>query len=303
MGSGDWIKSIISLKKAKSRGANRLKAPADISKSSRFSRKSHTEKEFNGTSDGTSTPLLMLSDDRAAIRIQTAFRAYAARKALQRLKRIVRMQKLTQRFPVQRQAVTTLGYLHSWSKIQAQVRARRLSMVTEGRMRQKKLENQMKLEAKLHELEVDWCGGSESMDEILAKIHQKEEAAVKRERAMAYAFNHQWRANSNSVPALSYEVSKANLGWSWMDRWIAAQPWEVRTPISSISPRKTVTRQGNKGPRGTTPQTPKSAVSLKPSPSKGKAMKKGRRLSFPNDQTNSPVPNIKLEETDGKTPT
>lgn len=29
------------------------------------------------------------------------------------------------------------------------------------------------------------------MEEILARIHQREEAAVKRERAMAYAFTHQ----------------------------------------------------------------------------------------------------------------
>lgn len=29
------------------------------------------------------------------------------------------------------------------------------------------------------------------MEEILARIHNREEAAVKRERAMAYAFNHQ----------------------------------------------------------------------------------------------------------------
>jgi hypothetical protein len=38
---------------------------------------------------------------------------------------------------------------------------------------------------------VDWCGGSETMDEILARIHQREDAAVKRERTMAYAFSHQ----------------------------------------------------------------------------------------------------------------
>jgi hypothetical protein len=29
------------------------------------------------------------------------------------------------------------------------------------------------------------------MEKILARIHQREEAAVKRERAMAYAFSHQ----------------------------------------------------------------------------------------------------------------
>lgn len=39
--------------------------------------------------------------------------------------------------------------------------------------------------------QVEWCGGSETMEEILARIHQREEAAVKRERTMAYAFSHQ----------------------------------------------------------------------------------------------------------------
>lgn len=38
---------------------------------------------------------------------------------------------------------------------------------------------------------MEWSGGSETMEEGLARIHQREEAAVKRERAMAYAFSHQ----------------------------------------------------------------------------------------------------------------
>jgi hypothetical protein len=33
------------------------------------------------------------------------------------------------------------------------------------------------------------------MDDILARIQQREEAAMKRERAMAYAFNHQVCSN------------------------------------------------------------------------------------------------------------
>ncbi|PKI61817.1 hypothetical protein CRG98_017794 [Punica granatum] len=107
------------------------------------------------------------------------------------MKGIVRLQILTQNNTVKKQAATTLGYLHCWSKIQSNVRARRLCMVTEGQIKQKKLENQLKLEAKLHDLEVEWCGGAETMEEILGRIHQREEAAVKRERAMAYAFNHQ----------------------------------------------------------------------------------------------------------------
>ena len=38
---------------------------------------------------------------------------------------------------------------------------------------------------------MEWNGGSETMEEVMARIHQREEAAGKRERAMAYAFSHQ----------------------------------------------------------------------------------------------------------------
>ncbi|XP_043697591.1 protein IQ-DOMAIN 10-like, partial [Telopea speciosissima] len=146
---------------------------------------------------------------------------WQARKTLRRLKGIVRLQALTQHYPIKKQASTTMNYLHSWSRIQTQIKARRISMVTEGRINQKKLENHLKLEAKLHEIEVEWCGGSETMEEILARIYQREEAAVKRERAMAYAFSHQWRANSSQNQGqFAYELGKPNWGWSWKERWI-----------------------------------------------------------------------------------
>lgn len=40
-------------------------------------------------------------------------------------------------------------------------------------------------------MQVEWSGGTDTMDEALGKIHLREAAAVKRERAMAYAFSHQ----------------------------------------------------------------------------------------------------------------
>lgn len=47
------------------------------------------------------------------------------------------------------------------------------------------------LSSSLNGLQVEWCGGADSMDGILSRIHDREEAAVKRERALAYAFSHQ----------------------------------------------------------------------------------------------------------------
>ena len=80
-----------------------------------------------------------------------------ARRALCRLKGLKRLELLGQGHSIKKQTSTTLSYLQSWSKIQTEIRARRICMVTEGRIKQKKQENQLKLEAKLHDIEVTLC--------------------------------------------------------------------------------------------------------------------------------------------------
>ncbi|PIN25585.1 hypothetical protein CDL12_01661 [Handroanthus impetiginosus] len=193
---------------------------------------------------------------------------------------MVRLRNLVQCDSVKKQASTTLSHLHSWSRVQAQIRARRVNMVTEGRLRQKKLENKLKLEAKLHDLEVEWSSGSQTIDEALARIHQREEAAVRRERAMAYAFTHQWRANSNpSFGSGNLELSKANWGWSWMDRWIAARPWESRIAAQD-SPKKAQSRQPNKTVKNLVSTTTKAPVKVKLISPNGKAAIKAQKLSY-----------------------
>ncbi|KAJ6402155.1 hypothetical protein OIU84_014276 [Salix udensis] len=135
---------------------------------------------------------------------------------------------------------------------------------------------------KLHDLEVEWCGGSDTMEGALARIHQREEAAVKRERTMAYAFSHQWRASTgHSLGLVNYELGKANWGWSWKERWIAARPWESRVPVKSASPNKMKNKQANKVDENTKLQTKKTPVSSKPSLSNGRAIPTARRLSYP----------------------
>jgi len=73
------------------------------------------------------------------------------------LKGLKRLELLGQGHSIKKQTSTTLSYLQSWSKIQTEIRARRICMVTEGRIKQKKQENQLKLEAKLHDIEVNLC--------------------------------------------------------------------------------------------------------------------------------------------------
>lgn len=170
--------------------------------------------------------------DAAATRIQTAFRGKQARRTLYSLKNTGRLEAFVQKQSVRKrnQANNTLVNLQMWRRVGSQITNRRLCMVTQGRIKQKKLETQLKVEAKLHEIQADWCGGSETMEDTIARIHQREEASVKRERAMAYAFSHQWRVNSGTNNGQSlYEFGNGvDWGWSWMERWTAARPWEPR---------------------------------------------------------------------------
>lgn len=157
------------------------------------------------------------------------------------------------------------------------------------------------------------------MGEALAKIHHREEAAVRRERAMAYAFTHQvrqiiasldffstcetknkiqicvqWRANSTpSFGSGNQELSKASWGWSWMDRWIAARPWESRVAAVD-SPKNAQTRQPNKAVKTTTTPISKAPEKIKLISPNGKAARKGRRLSY--EAAAVKKMNMKIEE-------
>ncbi|CAA3008106.1 IQ-DOMAIN 1 [Olea europaea subsp. europaea] len=216
MGSGVWFKNIMSKKKRGDR-SQKLKIYSTPELSNGYKEENCLQNESpiltNDVSEENHDDFGMRIEEIAATQIQTAYRGYVARKNFGRLKATVRLQNLLQCDAVKKQASTTLGHLHSSTKIQAQIRARRVHMVTEGRLRQKKLENQSKLESELHDLEVDWSGDSKTMDEALARIHQREEAALRREQAMAYAFSHQWRANSNpNFGSGNHDIGKANWG-------------------------------------------------------------------------------------------
>lgn len=77
-----------------------------------------------------------------------------ARKTWRQLKGTVKLRAVTLGSSSKKQASVTLKYLHTWSRLQTEIRARRASMTVEARIKQRKLENLLKLETKLHDLEV-----------------------------------------------------------------------------------------------------------------------------------------------------
>ncbi|XP_010519241.1 PREDICTED: protein IQ-DOMAIN 1 [Tarenaya hassleriana] len=249
MGSGRWFRC---LKGAKEDKTNRGKVHSERSNGTK---PRESTAPFTALIGSSSARTGMPIEEVAAVIIQKAIRAFMARKRIYRLKSADRFNSLIRGHTIKNQTSVALSVMHSWCDIQSQIRARRLYMVTEGRLQQKRLENRLKLEAKLQELEVEWCGGSETMDEILARIQQREEAAVKRERAMAYAFSHQWRANATHyLGQASFGLGKENWGWSWKERWISARPWEVRVQSQDIKPKKCLTKPTSKPDKITTPK-------------------------------------------------
>jgi hypothetical protein len=101
-----------------------------------------------------------------------------------------------------------------------------------------------------------WNTSLQSKEQIEAGLVSKQEAAARRERALAYAFSHQvgcitavpnrhvafsfslrcadnildlpdfqqWKSTSRSTNPMFVDPNNPHWGWSWLERWMAARP-------------------------------------------------------------------------------
>ena len=100
----------------------------------------------------------------------------------------------------------------------------------------------------------------------------------------------QWRARSaTSLGNFSYEVGKGGWGWSWMDRWIAARPWE---PRSLVHPENLEKAQAKKENSNTNPSALKlqGSISLSNNINDRKVPKKKPTPSPTDQKKSSPSP-------------
>ncbi|KAL9264509.1 IQ-DOMAIN 2-like protein [Drosera capensis] len=172
-------------------------------------------------------------EELAALKIQTAFRKYLARRALLALKGLARLKTLMQAQSLQHQTTATIKAMQTLVRLQSDIRLRRLKMAEDNlaRQRQLLLKHTKETGAAL-QIVKDWDDSVQTRDQIEARLSYRQEAAVRRERAMAYAFSHQqtWRKQvSSSTNTMFLDQNNPYWSWSWLERWLAAKPWETAT--------------------------------------------------------------------------
>ncbi|GMI90329.1 hypothetical protein HRI_002702200 [Hibiscus trionum] len=220
------------------------------------SQKTATEAVYAASVQGESL------EKKAAIKIQTAFRGYSAKKevgGLRRLKSYIQGQSM-------KQATTTLRCMQTLGRVQSQIRARRLRMSEENRMLQKKRDKE--LEEKNASLGLDWRGSKKSKEQSEAIKQNRQQAAKKRERALAYAFTHQrsWKVPSKAVTQTLMDQQNPLWGWSWFERWMAARPWEMSTSTPNNAALSISNNQNNNNNKSSpTPSKPSSRPTARPS--------------------------------------
>ncbi|RZC89736.1 hypothetical protein C5167_035730 [Papaver somniferum] len=95
---------------------------------------------------------------------------------------------------------------------------------------------QKKSQTNIWKLKEDWDDSTVSSNISKLRIQNRLEATTRRERALAYSFSQQLRICSKKKSSRS-DSSETNMGWSWLERWMATRIPEASSVDDRMSSR------------------------------------------------------------------
>ncbi|KAK1666685.1 hypothetical protein QYE76_054844 [Lolium multiflorum] len=266
--SGKWIKTLVGLKPEKDKHGGKGRkwsrlwrtssggqgqrgaasaAASEVSETSSSAAADALSSVVAAVVRATPRDFRAIRHEWAALRIQTAFRGFLARRALRALRGIVRLQALVRGRRVRKQLAVTVKCMQALVRVQARARDRRTRLSADGRDSSQggdALDERATHTDPVKEAETGWCDSQGTVDDVRSKLYMRREGAIKRERAIAYALSHQ-RSSSHSGRPSSPAVSLRNHGinrnsqLSYLDGWMATKPWESRLLEQSHSEQTT----------------------------------------------------------------
>lgn len=183
-------------------------------------------------------------EEFAAIRIQSAFRGYLARKALCALKALVKLQALVRGNIVRKQAAETLQCMQALVRVQARVRARRVRMSEEGQAVQTKLLQRRQRESYSREFMEGRNLNTAGFDELEGRVKSRQTATGKNDRGLHSAYTRQDMESSSldgSAKIVEMDTARTKLSSKkWMTSIsdsISTEPSISSTPALHYPPR------------------------------------------------------------------
>ncbi|XP_010270107.1 PREDICTED: protein IQ-DOMAIN 1-like [Nelumbo nucifera] len=166
------------------------------------------------TNEKKNSPAKVLSKEDAAILIQSAFRRFLARRQDGEMKQIDERETVQGMESPSRESMGTSVVVQTGNSVEV-LRVQGNRMAVQHRVQQK-------FRTQVSKLKEDWDDSTVSSNMSKLRIQNRQEALTRRERALAYAFSQQLRICSKKKAAYS-DTTEPNMGWSWLERWMATR--------------------------------------------------------------------------------